>query len=184
MFSLLFNANVTTTNYAGATHADFSVNFIDNTISMDPYYFDWTWEDGFDFYASGTTSMDHLFTTENIGVNEIYVVLTNAISGCMDTVFFDIHVQGIPEIKNVFTPNSDGINDEFFFAEFGMETISVEFYNRWGQMVYVWDGQDKSWGGIDISGEAVPEGVYFYILIAQGEDGHYYDKKGTVTLLR
>ena len=31
----------------------------------------------------------------------------------MDTVFFDINVQGVPEINNVFTPNSDGINDEF-----------------------------------------------------------------------
>ena len=65
-----------------------------------------------------------------------------------------------------------------------MTTISVEIYNRWGQMVYVWDGIDKSWSGVDISGEAVPEGVYFYALVAKGEDGHYYDEKGSITLLR
>ena len=65
-----------------------------------------------------------------------------------------------------------------------MSTVSVEIYNRWGQMVYTWDGADKSWSGVDISGEAVPEGVYFYALVAKGEDGHYYDEKGSITLLR
>ena len=128
--------------------------------------------------------MNHQFTTDNIGLNEVYVILTNVTTGCMDTVFFDINVQGIPDINNVFTPNSDGINDEFFFGEFGMKTVSIEFYNRWGQMVYAWDGADKSWSGVGISGEIAPEGVYFYSLVAEGEDGHYYDEKGSVTLLR
>ena len=61
----------------------------------------------------------------------------------------------IPEIDNVFTPNSDGINDVFSFDEFGMNTVSVEIYNRWGQVVYLWDGTDKNWSGVDISGEDV-----------------------------
>ena len=69
-------------------------------------------------------------------------------------------------------------------GEFGMKTVSVEFYNRWGQIVYTWNGTDKSWSGVDISGEVVAEGVYFYALVAEGEDGHYYDKKGSVTLLK
>jgi gliding motility-associated-like protein len=181
---LPFQGNVSTTNYSGATHAPFSVNFIDNTISTDPFSFNWNWEDGMMYFPPGTLSMDHEFTTNNIGLNQVNVILTNLTSGCMHTVFFDINVQGIPEINNVFTPNSDGINDSFFFGEFGMKTVSVEFYNRWGQMVYTWNGTDKSWGGVDISGELVSEGVYFYALVAEGEDGHYYDKKGSVTLLK
>ena len=181
---LLFEANVTTTNYAGPTHAPFSVNFVDNTLSADPFSFIWTWEDGTSAFPIGTLSMDHEFTTDNIGLNQVNVVLTNTTTGCLDSVFFDIEVQGVPDINNVFTPNSDGINDEFFFDEFGMRTVSVEFYNRWGQIVYTWNGIDKSWSGVDISGEIVAEGVYFYSLVAEGEDGHYYDKKGSVTLLK
>jgi gliding motility-associated-like protein len=180
-----FDANVTTTNYAGATHAPFSVNFNDNTISADSYNFNWIWQDGTtSSYVAGTPSMDHEFLIENIGLNEVYVVLTNETSGCMDSVFFNIDVQGIPEIDNVFTPNSDGINDVFSFDEFGMNTVSVEIYNRWGQVVYLWDGTDKNWSGVDISGEDVAEGVYFYAIVAEGTDGHYYDKKGSITLLR
>ena len=179
-----FIADVTTTNYGGPTHAPFSVNFVDNTQSIDPFDFNWTWEDGISYFPSGTLSMDHLFTTDNIGLNQIYVILTNTTTGCTDSVSFDINVQGIPDVNNVFTPNSDGINDEFFFGEFGMKTVSVEIYNRWGQMVYTWNGADKSWRGVDISGEVVAEGVYFYALVAEGKDGYYYDDKGSITLLR
>ncbi len=183
---LLFDANVTTTNYSGSTHAPFSVNFVDNTISSDLIGFNWIWEDGNDNFelAAGTLNHDHVFSVDNIGENNVYVFLTNLATGCSDSVHFVIEVQGIPDINNVFTPNSDGVNDEFFFGEFGMKTVSVEFYNRWGQMVYTWNGADKSWNGVDISGENVAEGVYFYALVAEGEDGHYYDKKGSVTLLR
>ncbi len=181
---LSFDANVTTTNYAGATHAPFSVNFNDNTISADPYNFNWFWQDGSTTFPAGTISMNHEFLEENIGLNEVYVVLTNETTGCMDSVFFNIDVQGIPEIDNVFSPNSDGINDIFSFEEFGMNTVSVEIYNRWGQVVYLWDGADKNWSGVDISGENVAEGVYFYAIVAEGTDGHYYDKKGSITLLR
>jgi gliding motility-associated-like protein len=174
---LLFDAIVTTTNYGGPTHAPFSVNFVDNTTSTDSYTYDWSWDDGVN-----DNNLD--FSSEDIGLNNVYLVLTNTITGCMDTAFFAIEIQGVPDLNNVFTPNSDGINDEFFFGEFGMKTVSVEFYNRWGQMVYTWNGADKSWGGIDISGEDVPEGVYFYALVAEGEDGYYYDMKGSITLLR
>ena len=179
-----FIADVTTTNYGGPTHAPFSVNFVDNTQSIDPFDFNWTWEDGISYFPSGQLSMDHLFTTDNIGLNQIYVILTNTTTGCTDSVSFDINVQGIPDVNNVFTPNSDGINDEFFFGEFVMKTVSVEIYNRWGQMVYTWNGADKSWRGVDISGEVVAEGVYFYALVAEGKDGYYYDDKGSITLLR
>ena len=175
---LPFNANVTTTNYPGPIHAPFSVNFVDSTSSLDPYTYVWSWQD------DNNNDMNLEFNPEDIGTNEVYIALTNTVTGCHDTVFFNIDIQGVPEINNVFTPNSDGVNDYFFFGEFGMNTVSVEIYNRWGQMVYTWDGSDKSWNGVDISGEFVPEGVYFYSFVAEGADGHYYDKKGSVTLLR
>ena len=128
--------------------------------------------------------MDHLFTTDNIGENSIYVIVTNLATGCTDSVPFVIDAQGIPDINNVFTPNSDGINDDFYFSEYAMESVDVTIYNRWGQLVYTWVGSDKSWDGKGIDGNNVAEGVYFYVLVAKGEDGYYYDHKGTITLLR
>jgi gliding motility-associated-like protein len=90
----------------------------------------------------------------------------------------------MPEVNNVFTPNQDGINDEFSFSEFAMELVDVQIFSRWGQLVYSWVGPDKSWKGIGIDGKYLPEGVYFYVFEGKGVDGYHYDKKGSVTLLR
>jgi len=181
-----FIADVTTTNYEGPSHAPFTVNFVDNTVSADPYNFNWTWEDGMDYYPKGTLSMSHEFTVNNVGVNNVYVILTNEVTGCTDSVPFVIEAQGFPnnEIFNVFSPNNDGINDEFVFGEFGMENVEVVLYNRWGQEVYSWIGENKAWDGRGADGQNLPEGVYFFVFKADGIDGHYYEEKGSITIMR
>ena len=65
-----------------------------------------------------------------------------------------------------------------------MKYVEVQIFNRWGQKVYAWEGENKGWNGLDNNGENAPEGVYFYVLIGDGIDGHYYKEKGTITLLR
>ena len=52
-------------------------------------------------------------------------------------------------------------------------------------MVYNWVGENKTWNGThSITGRDVPEGVYFYMFKGDGVDGHYYEEKGSITLLR
>lgn len=181
-----FIADVITTNYAGPTHAPFIVNFADNTISSDPYNYQWTWEDGNDYYPNGTISTNHTFTESNVGLNNVSVMLTNEVTGCQDSVSFVIEAQGFPngEIFNVFTPNNDGINDVFTFNEYGMENVVVEIYNRWGELVFSWEGLNYEWNGKGLDGQDLPEAVYFYVFKADGIDGHYYEKKGSITLMR
>ena len=87
-------------------------------------------------------------------------------------------------IPNSFTPNGDGWNDEFSFGEHGMQRTDVQIFNRWGQLVYSWNGQNKSWDGRGADNQDLPEAVYFYILKADGEDGYYYEEKGSITLVR
>ena len=122
----------------------------------------------------------------NVGLNNVYVILTNQVTGCTDTVLFIIEAQGFPNdtIFNVFSPNSDGINDNFTFGEYGMDNVEVDIYNRWGQEVYSWTGENKAWDGRGADGQDLPEGVYFFVFKADGIDGHYYEEKGSVTLLR
>ena len=98
-----------------------------------------------------------------------------------------IKVQGFDvddQINNVFSPNSDGVNDFFAFGEYGMTNIDVSIFNRWGQLVYSWQGENKSWDGKGTDGENLPEAVYFYVFKADGIDGHYYEEKGSITLIR
>jgi gliding motility-associated-like protein len=68
------------------------------------------------------------------------------------------------EIPNAFTPNGDGINDEFVIRNiefFPDATISV--FNEWGQKVYEAHGGDKPWDG-KYKSKNVPAGSYIYII--------------------
>jgi len=162
----------------------FEVNFTDNTVSLEPYNFTWNWDDGnTDFYSSGTSNFTFDFT-DKFGMNTIYVFLENETTGCVDSVSFKIEVQGIPEIYNVFTPNGDNVNDFFDFGEYAMKEITVEIFNRWGQIVYSWNTPAYKWDGTDYDGRNLSEGVYYYILSSEGLDGELYSEKGSITLLR
>ena len=152
------------------------------TVCSDPYNFEWTWLNGTTTNPSGTTNFNHMF--DIIGLNEVYVTLENEVTFCTDTVGFNIEVQGIPEIYNVFSPNGDGVNDLFGFGEYAMEAMQVEFFNRWGELVYSLDLSGQDWDGRGLDGRDLPEGVYFYVLQSTGLDGRYYEKRGSVTILR
>ncbi|MXV16165.1 Ig-like domain-containing protein [Hufsiella ginkgonis] len=72
-------------------------------------------------------------------------------------------------IPGGFSPNNDGINDKFVIQNALDKKISVEFYNRWNNLVYKskdykndWEGQVTQ--GIHL-GDTVPAGTYYYIII-------------------
>ena len=186
---ILFDVNVPTVNYSGPFHAPYVITFIDSTVSDESYNCLWTWQDGTvelvpSVISGNNTEFSHNFVADDLGENYVMVMVTNNITGCYDSVEFNIEVQGLPETTNVFSPNSDNINDEFTFNEYAMESVDVQIFNRWGQMVYTWVGENKSWNGKGIDGSNLPEGVYFYMFKGDGVDGHYYEEKGSITLLR
>ena len=89
------------------------------------------------------------------------------------------------EFPNAFSPNGDGINDTYKAKE-GYQSI-VEFqatiYNRWGQKIYSWDDPSGEWDGT-FNGKPVKEGTYFVYVKAKGADGHEYNIRRDVNLLR
>ncbi|HYG50555.1 MAG TPA: PKD domain-containing protein, partial [Flavobacteriales bacterium] len=75
-------------------------------------------------------------------------------------------------IPNVFSPNGDGVNDEFYIGYKGvsktatledMEVYSFKIFNRWGQLIFDNQGTATSWDGKK-DGKYVNDGVYFYLL--------------------
>ena len=181
-----FEAVVILQNYAGAGVAPLTAGFQDATITMDPVQHTFFWSTS-DSTVYGPNSMNQQFPDHNfieIGANEVYIKIQNMNSGCIDDTTFIIEVQGIPEIHNVFTPNGDGTNDYFDFGEYAMKEVNIYLYNRWGELVFNWDTPETKWDGRGLDGEELPEGVYYYVLNAVGEDGYVYNKKGSITLLR
>lgn len=87
-------------------------------------------------------------------------------------------------VPNVFTPNGDGVNDQLRLHAFGIRSVSLQIYNRFGQQVALLERAQQSWDGRTFAGEMASDGTYFYILKAEGLDGQAFEETGHITLLR
>ena len=66
-------------------------------------------------------------------------------------------------LPNTFTPNDDGQNDLFIPYPFCfIETIEMNIFNRWGQLVYETNDPNINWKGENLKGNELPAGTYFY----------------------
>ncbi|GGK37536.1 hypothetical protein GCM10007963_02070 [Lutibacter litoralis] len=82
----------------------------------------------------------------------------------------DICDQAELEIPKGFSPNGDGVNDEFIIA--GLHKYpnnSIQIYNRYGNMVYESKAYQNYWDGISSSkNRKLPAAPYFYVLSIEG----------------
>ena len=74
------------------------------------------------------------------------------------------------EIPKGFSPNGDGINDEFIIA--GLQKYpnnSIEIYNRYGNRVYYSKNYQNYWDGVSIGKtQKLPAAPYYYVLSING----------------
>jgi gliding motility-associated-like protein len=117
------------------------------------------------------SEIDTVFIGFPLGVNQkqCYFYVDDVSVICCDPTGCDEII-----IPNIFTPNSDGIND-IFQIEFLPANSKLAIYSRWGNQVYQSDNYQNNWDGQNHS-----PGVYYYILTLPSGN----TKKGTVTLLR
>lgn len=60
----------------------------------------------------------------------------------------------------------------------------LSILNRWGDLVFETNDPDVGWDGTYKGGKIVQEGVYVYLLTYTSSRGEYFQKKGTVTLIK
>lgn len=85
---------------------------------------------------------------------------------------------------NVFTPNGDGVNDEFTIGLNAISDFTCNIYNRWGVRIATISNGNNSWKGMDLNGGQCLDGVYFYEVSGHSYDGMLARKSGFVQLLR
>lgn len=99
----------------------------------------------------------------------IYIVTRNGNKTvyCYDESSFTIDFEDCP-IPKGFSPNGDGINDSFDLSEYGVAKIQV--FNRNGVEVYTHGlGYKNQWMGQDKSGNKLPAGTYYYVVVSHGK---------------
>ena len=86
-------------------------------------------------------------------------------------------------MPDAFTPNSDGINDEFLAYGKGIKEFEMKIYNRWGELIFSSDDLLKGWDG-KIAGKAAPEGIYAWSLMYNDLTAEKRFKTGCIVLIR
>jgi hypothetical protein len=100
----------------------------------------------------------------------------------MDTVFASLMFCDFKAGPNPFSPNDDGIYDEFKLELPRTGDIEISFYRLEGQHVATLRGNGRlyAWNGRDDRGHPQPPGIYLWVVRI---DGDVY-KHGSVTLAR
>jgi gliding motility-associated-like protein len=63
------------------------------------------------------------------------------------------------------------------------DQVSIQIFNRWGNLIYANDNYLNDWNGTDMSGKALDEGVYFYTVTPKSEKYEYDNKEKTLYTL-
>ncbi len=128
--------------------------------------------------------------TYNIVQSGMYWVETSNAEGCsnIDSLLVTEACPVEMYIPSAFSPNGDGINDEFkVFAE-NLSSYQLRIYNRWGKQIYVASQVGNGWDGTQIDGSYAPEGVYIWTITFEGisRSGNTFTqiRSGTITLIR
>ncbi len=69
------------------------------------------------------------------------------------------------DLPNIFTPNGDGVNDEFVIpCNEDNPKADLKIYDRWGAEVWNSRGHyGNNWKGTNEQGTELPDGTYYFI---------------------
>lgn len=109
---------------------------------------------------------------------------TVSAEGCKAVDSLLVKPPGTLFFPNAFTPDGDGINDDWGPTFSSVAELHYVVFDRWGHVVYETDDLHGRWDGTVNGGSPATTGVYVYKYRAKG---HYYEaneKYGHVTLVR
>ena len=157
--------------------APLNVTFSSNATNATSYT--WNLGDG-----TGSTVQNPATTYTAAGTYTVVLLASNSACSVLDTAIVIIDSPVSIVIPNIYSPNGDGLNDEWYITTIGIRDLHCDIYNRWGTLVYQLLAPNDVWNGIMNNGNKASEGTYYYILDATGFDGKSYKSHGSLTLVK
>jgi gliding motility-associated-like protein len=145
----------------------------------------WYWSFGHQDSLGSSVEQNPWFTFPDQGPGQYPVTLTvTNVHGCDISLTQWVHIDGVTQlfIPNSFTPNGDGINDEFLLVHEGVDRERFEFiiFDRWGAVVFRTNDADAAWDGSNAE-----DGVYNWLMrYSPSYSTHNVERRGSIKLLR
>lgn len=165
------------------------VSYTDNSTITSGSIVSWAWNfgDAFASTANNTSTLQnptHFFTEDGTYCASLTVTSN---FGCIDATLVCIEIE--PEftffIPNAFTPNDDGINDDFYGKGDYIKKFEMFIYDRWGNLIFFADDINKHWDGKANHGkEIAQEDVYVYTVKITDTKDKKHKYIGTVTIVK
>lgn len=137
-----------------------------------------------DFGDGDSSSLMHPVKSYTLNGEYTITLTVNNESACVDRIaktnYYESPLGELLFIPNAFTPNADGLNDNFIISLFRpCDVYGLIIYNRWGQKVFETDDAASSFWDGSFEGGPAEEGVYVYLL-----RGSEMSKTGVLSLIR
>lgn len=152
------------------------------TATNDPSY-TYTWDP--DATLSSTVISDPTATPRITTTYYLTIDNQSCINRDSVTVLIRQPICGAPLVfvPSAFSPDNDGINDMLTVDGNNITQMTLQIYNRWGNLVFETNDQSIGWDGT-YNGAALPSDVYGYYLQCTCDGGDTALLKGNITLLR
>lgn len=138
----------------------------------------------FDDISLRFTDLEFTHTFNDAGTTYVRFMASNNDGTCDyygDT--YEVFVgESALQCPNVFSPNGDGVNDEWKVSYKSIIRFECTIFNRWGQQLAHFTDPSQGWDG-KAGGKVVPSGVYFYAIKAEGSDGKKYNLGGDINVI-
>ncbi len=105
-----------------------------------------------------------------------YTITASNEAGCPVTASVTINVQPALYIPNAFSPNGDGLNDDWKIENISLYTdATVEVFNRWGNTIFFSEGYSEAWNAEGVATTT----TYSYVIKTK-----FKTYRGLITVLR
>jgi gliding motility-associated-like protein len=160
------------------TETDPMVSFVNTSFAATSYA--WNLGDG---ATSLSVNVQHTYA--DTGIYCVNLLASNAL-GCVDTITHCLVVNPVFSlyIPNSFTPNDDGLNEQFMVYGKGVKTLDAIIYDRWGEEIYHFSDILKGWPGHTQAGSYCEMGSYVYKIYVVDVQNNDYEYHGKVNLIR
>ena len=159
------------------------IHFTDESVGATS----WSWNFG-DFSSGANNTSTSQNPTHAYGAVGSYCINLIAANGvCIDSTTLCLVINPLFTfyVPNAFTPNEDGINDEFFGKGENIKEFEMSIYDRWGNLIFYGDDISKHWlGNVHNGNEIAQEDVYVYVIKIKDNMKQDHKYIGSVSLVK